>query len=39
MVRQQHSLEEKSRLVLEAVRGERTINEIWSSVKLTDSNF
>ena len=28
MARQQHSPEEKSRLVLEAIRGERTINEI-----------
>ena len=28
MVRQQHSPEEKSKLVLEAIRGERTINEI-----------
>ena len=28
MARQQHSPEEKSKLVLEAIRGERTINEI-----------
>ncbi len=28
MARQQHSPEEKSRLVLEALRGEKTINEI-----------
>ena len=28
MARQQHSSEEKSKLVLEAIRGERTINEI-----------
>ncbi len=28
MARQQHSPEEKSRLVLEVLRGERTINEI-----------
>lgn len=28
MARQQHSKEEKSKLVLEAIRGERTINEI-----------
>ena len=28
MARQQHSPEEKSKLVLESIRGERTINEI-----------
>ena len=28
MAKQQHSPEEKSKLVLEAIRGERTINEI-----------
>ena len=28
MARQQHSPEEKSKLVLEAIRGERTINKI-----------
>lgn len=28
MARQQHSPEEKSKLVLEAILGERTINEI-----------
>lgn len=30
MARQQHTPEEKARLVLEALRGERTINEIAS---------
>ena len=31
MARKQHTPEEKARLVLEALRGERTINEIASS--------
>ena len=31
MARQQHTPEEKARLVLEAIRGDRTINEIASS--------
>ena len=30
MARQQHTPEEKAKLVLEAIRGERTINEIAS---------
>ena len=30
MARKQHTPEEKARLVLEAIRGERTINEIAS---------